>query len=123
MVEMIVKNGAKLATGVGLGMMTTTLREMLTPENAGKVARAAIFTTDVIVSCMVVDMVGDYIDEQVNGAKEFINEVKELRRNRKETKEDPIEEETEEVIEVVEVETIEEEVNEEKPKKAAKKTK
>jgi hypothetical protein len=119
MVEMIIKNGAKLATGVGISMMTTTLREMLTPENAGKVAKAAIFTTDVIVSCMVVDMVGDYIDEQVNGAKEFINEVKETRRKAKEEKEDPIEE----VIEVEEVETIEEEVNEEKPKKATKKTK
>lgn len=120
MVELIVKNGAKLATGVGIGMMTTTLREMLTPENAGKVARAAIFTTDVIVSCMVVDMVGDYIDDQVDEIKKTVNTVKEARKKRKENKEDPIEEETEEVIEIVEVETIKEE---EPPKKATKKTK
>lgn len=123
MVEMIIKNGAKLAVSVGVATMTTTLREMLTPESAGKVVKAACFATDCIITYMVVDAVGDYIDEQVNGAKEFINEVKETRRKAKENKEDPIEEETEEVIEVVEVETIEEEVNEEKPKKAAKKTK
>ena len=119
MVEMIVKTGTKLVASVGVATMTTTLREMLTPESAGKVVKAACFATDCIITYMVVDAVGDYVDEQVNGAKEFINEVKETRRKAKEKKEDPIEE----VIEVVEVETIEEEVNEEKPKKATKKTK
>jgi uncharacterized membrane protein (DUF106 family) len=122
MMEWVIKNGAKLATGIGVATMTTALREMLTPDNASKAAKGAIFVTDVIITCMVVDMAGDYIDAEVDSMKKTIKEVKETIKKVKEKKENPVEQETE-IIEV-EAEEVEEKVIEEaieeKPKKARK---